>query len=115
MTGFWSIIVPEAVTNLCTTPSFETVMTYWAAGAGHTLDRSSVVSFKGAYSGQVTVGGAGTILATYAISGLTTSGVYFLSAWVNVPAGWDGGNIRLEIANFTGGTATYNAVWTSGV
>jgi len=115
MTGFWSIIIPEAAVNLCTNPSFETVATDWAAGSGHTLARSSVVSFKGAYSGQVTIGGTGTILATYAISGLTTSGVYFLSAWVNVPAGWDGGNIRLEIANFTGGTATYNAVWTSGV
>lgn len=114
MAGYWSIIVPEAVTNICTNPSFESAVTGWAAGAGHTFAQSSAQAFKGAYSGLVTVGGAGTPLATYAVSGLTASGTYYLSAWVYVPAGWDGGNIRLEIASLTSAVATYNHIWTSG-
>ena len=54
MSGRWSIIVPEATTNLLSNPSFETNTTGWAVTAGGSIARSAVYSVYGLYSLAVT-------------------------------------------------------------
>jgi hypothetical protein len=55
MSGRWSIIVPEATTNLITNPSFETNVAGWAVSAGGTVARSALYSVFGLYSLAVTL------------------------------------------------------------
>lgn len=115
MAGFWSIIVPEATINLLTNPSFEGGTTGWTAGTGHTLAQSSAQSFKGLYSGLVTIGGTGKTLASFAPSGLSVGRTYTLSAWIYVPSAWDGGDININPTGYTGAAPTFVTTWRSGI
>jgi len=110
--GYWSIILPEAATNLITNPSFETNTTGWAASGTNTIASSTAEAKFGGYSLKATYQD-NTTLATYAAT-LTASTTYYLSCYIYVPTNWDGGNIRLNSSDYASASATYNTIYTDG-
>lgn len=114
----WKILVRQAsdVTNYCENPSFETATTGWAAGTNWTLTRGAYAAFRGLYHGQlVSDASAATIMAKFTPpTALTASTTYYVSAWVRVVAGWDGGNIRIGSSDYASSTESYTKIWTSG-
>jgi len=110
--GYWSIILPEAATNLITNPSFETNTTGWAASGTNTIASSTAEAKFGGYSLKATYQDTAT-LASYAAT-LTASTTYYLSCYIYVPTNWDGGNIRLNSSDYASASATYNTIYTDG-
>ncbi len=94
----WKLIRPEASKNLITNPSFETNTTGWTASGTNTIAKSTAQSKFGANSLLCTYQN-NTALATFAALTLTAA-AHALSAWVRLDSNWDGGAIRLAIANF---------------
>lgn len=84
--GYFSIIVPEARTNLVTNPSVETNATGYTAISGATLARSTLYQQRGVYSLKITPGLAGESGA-YFTTTLTANTVYSFSADVLGHAG----------------------------
>lgn len=112
--GYWDIVVPTATTNLITNPSGELNTTGWTAQGTNTIARSSTQSFKGDYSFLCTYQDNNTF-ARFALTFPTVSVTYKYTAWVWVPAAFDGAGVTLGIANLTGATATIVSQWTEGV
>lgn len=113
-TCLFNVIVAEGTTNLVVNPSFETGTTDWSTDAAHTLVQSSAQSYKGNYSGLWTDGGASTDMGIHILTLPTAATVYIAQAWIYVPAGWDGGNIRIVTGNFAGSSEDYDIIWTVG-
>ena len=109
----WSIIVPEATTNLCTNPSFETATTGWTASGSNTIARSAAQQFAGGYSLLCTYQNNTTLTTLTISSGLSTGTTYTITARLRVPADWNGGDIRLNAASFTSATITQVREWDS--
>jgi hypothetical protein len=82
--GFWSVVVPEATTNLITNPSFELGTTGYTA-KNSVLTRGAAMQAVGAYSLWVVpiVAGDGVYWAQSLTSGVT----YTWSLWINTYEG----------------------------
>lgn len=115
--SYWKVIVPEATTNLCANPSFESGTTGWAASGTNTIAQSSSDAWSGAYSLKCTYQD-NTTLASYAITLPTVSVDYTFTARVYLPSNWDGGAVSFAGANFTSSsesdtaTCSMTGVWT---
>lgn len=113
MTSLWALIKPEATTNLCANPSFESATTGWIAGGSNTITRDTslakfgVVSLKCTYQDSLDCG-------AYSVTLPTASTSYTYSAWVYVPSDWDGGNIKLASSTFTSAVDTVAHQYTDG-
>lgn len=96
--GYFSVIVPEATTNLCQNPSFETVSTGWAL-VGGTIARSTdwqafggyslkctpaVATESGAYYGGLTLEATTTYTASIVFQG-DPGKIYYI--WIATSAG----------------------------
>jgi hypothetical protein len=110
----WSIILPEACTNLCDNPSFETGVTGWTTTGTNTIAKSPTRSFKGANSLQITYGNSAD-LATYNLTFPTVSTSYTITARVYVPSApaWTGTNLTWTWVNLVGATITGVRTWTA--
>jgi hypothetical protein len=106
MAGNWKLIRPEATTNLVTNPSFETNTTGWSTSGTNTIAQSSAQSLFGNYSLLATYQDS-VNLAAYAIT--VTDAQHTFSAWVYIPAAWDGGQIRIRALNFASSTDNENS------
>lgn len=84
MAGLWQIVIPEATTNLCTNPSFETGTTGWATAA--TIAQSATYAKFGVYSLRFTPA-AGTTSFLYYDFTATSDQTYTAQAWVRGAAG----------------------------
>jgi hypothetical protein len=95
--GLWSVVIPEATTNLVTNPSFEIDMTSWNNTGANVPASSRITSSSvfGAASAQVTFAGANSVFGFNLIGSKAqiTNVVITLSAWVKTSAP----NIRLEV------------------
>jgi len=111
--SFWSILLPEAGTNLVPDPSFERGTGSWAAQGTNTIAQSSAQAFKGAYSALCTYQNTATAGWTRPIT-LSISTTYHLSCWVYVSANWDGGNIKISSRDYGGSSETVNYQYTHG-
>lgn len=93
--GLW-----EATTNLCTNGGFATNTTGWTTGGTNTIARDTtrakfgVASLKATYQDNLT-------LADFVVT--VTDAFHAFTAWVYVPANWNGGQIQIQAANFTSG------------
>ncbi len=116
MSTLWELVKPEATTNLCTNPSFETNTTGWIASGTNTIAADTTTakfgykSLKCTYNNAVTLAAYTTTSATFP----TTSTSYTLSAWLYVPSTWDGGNIQLSESSLTGATVSDVTLYTDG-
>lgn len=92
---------PSGATNLVTNGGFETNVTGWVAGASNgPVTRVTTRSKFGAASGNCAwnTGGAKFL---HAFSITLTAAAHTVSAWVYIPANWDGGPIRMGQTGFT--------------
>jgi hypothetical protein len=89
--------------NTVTNPSFETDTSGWSVGAQFTIARSTIQALMGVGSLKSTFvsGSASTNMATSAAT-CPTSGRYAFSAFVYIPAAWNGGTVSVNAENFTG-------------
>jgi len=99
MSSFWQLIVPEAATNLIENPSFERGTTGWAADGTNTIARSSEQSKFGVYSLKCTYQNH-TNIAYYGIT--LTATAHTFSVWLYIPSSFDGMDVRISFASFTG-------------
>lgn len=113
--SYWKIIAPEASTNLILNPSLETNDTGWTQGTNWTLTRSTTRAKFGVVSALLTSSASpNQTVLTYALTLPTQSTTYTISAWVYVPAGYDGGNVRLSTTGYTSATTTILTQWVDG-
>lgn len=87
--------------NLCANGGLEVDATGWVAGASNAHVRSSTVAKFGSWSDKGTwaTGGA-KIINAFSIT-LPAAIVYTASAYIWIPADWDGGPLRLGQTGFT--------------
>ncbi len=86
--GPFSVVIPEATTNLITNPSLETGTTSYTALNSASIAQSSTQQYKGAYSLAITMTSATTDGAAYTGTLSLTSGTtYTASGWVLGQAG----------------------------
>lgn len=83
MSGYWSIVVPEATTNLITNPSLELAATtgFTKVGASTSLAASTAYAKYGAYSLSVTPDTGTTDGVYYSVS-LTDTVAYAFTVWI---------------------------------
>lgn len=106
--GNWSVIVPEATTNLITNPSIEDATTGWVA-VGSALTRSTTYAAFGAASLQsVTDNAANNEGAYFSVNPGVNSVGMIGSAYVRNPSG-GGGTLRLRIRDQTNGVEVSSA------
>lgn len=84
--GAFSLVVPEATTNLITNPSFETNTTNWTAVVA-SIARSATQQRYGAYSLAITMTTGTGDGAYYGTISLTSGTTYTASMWVYAPPG----------------------------
>src|SRR5690349_17376892 len=82
----WSVIIPQARTNLVTNPSIETNTTGYTA-VGGSIARSAAEQYHGAYSLQVTPTSATTDGAYFGTVSLVSGTTYAVSCKVKGRAG----------------------------
>jgi hypothetical protein len=99
--GLWEYITPVETTNLITDPSFETGTTGWGTGGINTIAQSATQQKYGVYSLLCTYQNS-QFLASYVIT--LTAAAHSLSVWVYIPTAYDGTDLRIQLANFAGGT-----------
>src|SRR5574343_895943 len=99
--GIW-----PAATNLCTNGGFETNTTGWATAGTNAIARSSDVAKFGGYSLQATYQDD-TTLASFGIT--LTAAAHSASAWVYIPAAFDGASVTLGFVGFAGAPGTLTA------
>lgn len=102
--SYWSIIRPEATTNLITNPSFETNTTGWSTGGTNSIAQTSDQSLFGIYSLECTYGNS-LDLATYAIT-FSAAGTYYFTIYAYLSSDYVGGYVSLAVSDFTGGSIT---------
>ena len=109
----WGIVVPEAVTNLCTNPSFELGTTGWATGGTNVLSASNEQSWVGAYAGKCVCNTYPNNLGVYGITLPTPNVNYVWRAKIWVPTNFD--NITdIRIAAYdVGGTTVSEHYWSA--
>lgn len=96
------------VRNWITNSGFESNTTGHAATGTSTIARSVVRSHSGIASLLCTYQNS-TTLDEYAITLPVVSQSYTYTAWVWIPANWDGGQIQLTIASFTSSATVSSA------
>ena len=111
--GLFKVVRPEAETNLCTNPSFETNTTGWAATGTNSIAQSTDQSIFGNYSLLGTKGNSNTY-ASYTTTLPNTDSTYTITCYLYVPSDWDGGNVHIDANNFTGATVTQVDIYTDG-
>lgn len=86
--GPFSVVIPEATTNLLTNPSFETGTTSWIARGSASIAQSTTQQYKGAASLAITPTSGSIDGAAYSGTlSLTAGTTYTASAWVLGQAG----------------------------
>lgn len=115
-TGLFEIIEAETTTNLITNPSFESSTTGWTGGT-ISVQAGGAFQHKGAKSlkSDLSIVGAqtGSIVASYAISGLTASTSYYFSLWVYVPSTATTATDVYLASNIASATVTSIKAWSS--
>jgi hypothetical protein len=111
--GLWSLIVPEATTNLFADPSFEATASLadWNNVSNCTITQPTTFQVKGIRSILVTPTGALTTVAVYngfhpSTSGMAASTVHTFS-WFQKGAGGDTFSVVVTISGTTVGSRTY--------
>jgi hypothetical protein len=109
LSGGWQIgqdgglQIAEETTNLPTNPSFETNTTGWATGGTNTITRSSEQAKFGSYSLKCTYQDT----AALAYDSITlTAAAHSLSAWLFIPADYDGASVRVLFSGFASAVGT---------
>lgn len=118
--GPFSVVIPEATTNLITNPSFETGTTGHTALGSASIAQSTAQQYKGAASLAITMTSATTDGSAYTGTLSLTSGTtYTASAWVLAQAGksytfaiTNTSNTALTTKTFTA-TGNWQRVWVS--
>ena len=98
--GLWKLIVPEAITNLITNPSFETNTTSWSPSGANTIAQDTTEALWGYNSLKCTYQD-NTTLASY-IPTVVNGTSYFFTAWVYIPSAWGGGALSLSTSGYVG-------------
>lgn len=110
--GYFTSVVDvdyPAATNLVTNGGFETNDTGYISSSGNTTVRSTAQAKFGSASGLCTYGG--TVGSGCAVYGITlTAAAHAFSAWVYVPAAFDGGGLSWAAANWTSATVVTDTV-----
>jgi len=97
------IIKPQAATNLCTNPSFETNTTGWATGGTNTLALSSAAQSHGVYSCKITYGN-NSLYSSYSIT--LTAAAYVAAVDIYIPTAYDGTELTLTWTGYVGASVT---------
>lgn len=100
--------VEAGTTNLVPNPSFETGTAGWSLLGTNTLAQSSAQAQSGTSALRCTYGN-NTVLAFIGSLVLPSAGTYTFSAWVYVPADWDGGRIEVHGWSYVGSTTVASA------
>ena len=104
--GTRGLVVEEGTENLATNPSFEINTTGWGTCGTNTIATSTDHALFGSQSCKCTYQNNSTLL--YDSVTVPASGDYTLTANIWIPSGWDGGNIQISLALFTGVTTSAN-------
>lgn len=103
------MVTVPAAENLVANGGFETNATGYISSGSNSTVRSTAQAKFGSASGLCTYGG--TVGSGCAVYGITlTAAIHAISAWVYVPAAFDGGGLSLAIGNFVGGSGTTGTV-----
>lgn len=105
----WKFIEPASAKNLVENTSFETGTTGWATGGTNTIAQSADQQRNGVYSLQATYQD-NTSFAFYGIT-LPAAGNYVFSAWIYVPASFDGTSVRVQAGTFAGSADVSEIEW----
>lgn len=93
-----------ATTNFVLNPSFETGTTGWSTSGTNAIAQVSTQAQSGAAALRCTYNNHTTLAFINSLV-LPSAGAYTLSAWVYIPADWDGGRIEVHPWSYVGSTA----------
>ncbi|TET82456.1 MAG: hypothetical protein E3J37_07250 [Anaerolineales bacterium] len=91
--------VAQVVENIVANPSFETNTTGWSAGGANTVAQDAVRYRYGAKSLKCTWQD-NSVLAYYPIT--LTAAAHTLGMWMYIPTSYDGGGVKIYLADFAG-------------
>jgi len=88
----------------------------WSDRGANTLTASTTEARSPAYSGKIVY--QDEVAMMRMATTVTAAGIYLVSAYVWIPADWDGGALKIELVSFTGSskgaqvTTTDTGAWT---
>lgn len=105
--SYWSVVIPEAATNVCPDPSFEnaTLADFWTNSGASVAERSTVRAFRGYNSLHVVTDASGDYVYGSSMPDVASAETWTGSAWLYVVTGK--ARLGLEVSSATGAWAAH--------